>query len=173
MGCTPRRKARPRIVALDRDSADIVHRGAAEAAVGDPKPSGFDDRRIDAETCAGAHHGAGILCDVGLEQSKQERRGGRGDIPRESKRLTAERAIRRILRSGGSNAEIAAMDIQFDRCEKPHRTNSKSRPRGRRGGTGWGVELIINGRSRRFPSHRAPGAASFETSAATLQTLSG
>src|ERR1700722_19007595 len=110
MGCAPRRKARPRIVALDRDSADIVHRGAAEAAVGGAKPRGVDDRRIDAETSAGAPHGAGMLCDVGLEQSKQERRGGLRHIARESKRLTAERAIRRILRSGGSNAEIVAMD---------------------------------------------------------------
>src|ERR1700751_5969740 len=52
-----------------------------------------------------------------------------------------------------------AMDIQFDRCEKPRRTNSMTRPLspGRR--ERLGIELTINGPSRQCFSHLAPGAA--------------
>src|SRR6478736_5993314 len=100
MGCAPRSEARPRIVALNGESVDVVHCGAAEAAVADPKPSRFNDRRVDAEACAGAHHGAGILCDVGLEQSKQKGRGRLRHIARESKTLRAEKVIWRIPGAG-------------------------------------------------------------------------
>src|SRR6478736_2655454 len=93
MGCAPRSEARPRIVALNGESVDIVHCGAAEAAVADPKASRFNDRRVDAEACAGAHHGAGILGDIGLEQCEQKGGGRPRHIVRKSKRLAGEKAI--------------------------------------------------------------------------------
>src|ERR1700761_5830836 len=74
-------------MALDRERADIVHCGAAEAAVADPKSRRFDDRGVDAEACAGAHHRASILGDVRLEQGEQEGSGRLRHIARESKRL--------------------------------------------------------------------------------------
>src|ERR1700722_5336242 len=97
IGRAPGREARPRIVALDREGVDVVHRGAAKPAVVDPKSRWFDDRSIDAETCAGAHHGAGILGDIGLEQSEQKGGGLVDHIARKSKRFTGETVIRKTL----------------------------------------------------------------------------
>src|SRR6185312_9557382 len=140
-GGAPGFEARPRIVALDRDRADIVHRGALEATVGHSKSRGLDDRRLDAKAGAGSHHRASVLRDIGLEQGEQERRGGPGHEAPASLTLTA-------------------MDIQFDRCEKPHRAMSRSWPRERRAARMLGGELTISGPSRKCSPHLPPSPPS-------------
>ena len=60
---------------VDLDMVEIVHAGAAKMAVGDREAGRLDDRRPDAETGAGAQHGAGVLRDVGLVEREAEGSG--------------------------------------------------------------------------------------------------
>ena len=67
----------PRIVTGERHGVEVIHSGAPEAAVADAEAGRLDDRGVDAEAGAGAHHRAGVLGDVGLVQGEKKRRGGR------------------------------------------------------------------------------------------------
>jgi hypothetical protein len=53
----------------ERNLVEVVHSGPAEGAVGDREAGRLDDMRRDAEAGGEAQNRAGVLRDVGLEQS--------------------------------------------------------------------------------------------------------
>ncbi len=120
----------PRIVAGDRQGVEIVHSGAPEAAVAETKAGRLDDRRVDAETGAGAHHRPGVLGDVRLDRGRAEagRRAGSSPAtltpPARGKWAQAVASHYTAERDERSNAAtlFGPMDIENDRCEKPPRT---------------------------------------------------
>ena len=135
-GGAPRREVGPGIMGRDRQGVEIVHPGAPEAAVVDSKSRRLDDRRLDAETGAGAHHGAGVLGDIGLEQGEQERRGRLGHHGAAITAARSEKRKRRVERRknggawcrAGAAAAFRPMDIQNDQCEKPRRMLACAEP---------------------------------------------
>jgi hypothetical protein len=56
-------------MACNIDAVEIIHAGAAKGAIGHRKSRGLNNRGADAEAGAKAQHRAGVLGDIGLEQS--------------------------------------------------------------------------------------------------------
>jgi len=56
----------------DHDSIEIVHPGAAEGAVGGREAGRLDDRGVDPETGAGAHHRSCVLGNIRLVEREQD-----------------------------------------------------------------------------------------------------
>ena len=69
----------PGRVARHVERVEVVESGAAEVAVGDVEPRRLDDVDRDAEARRQAQHGAGVLRDVGLVESKAHAPSSSGD----------------------------------------------------------------------------------------------
>ena len=69
----------PGRVARHVERVEVVESGAAEVAVGDVEPRRLDDVARDAEAGGHAQHGAGVLRDVGLVESKAHAPSSCGD----------------------------------------------------------------------------------------------
>ena len=102
--------------------------GAAEPAVGEHEAGGLDDRRVGAETGAGAQHRAGVGGDVGFEQRQRESgvdpwrppgaqaAGAVAEIA-PCDNPCARRRRRRKRRGCDEFSRLRPMDNQGDRCE--------------------------------------------------------